>query len=282
MLAEIASSIGDLIPGVRVADNALSGAGSGAGTTTTVVDANNRMETSDELLNAFLRVKADSGQAGNVGQVSRVTAFATNTLTISPALAAATSTTTQYQLFRQFPPSTYMAAINEATRASYPWLHKQMRDESTNTVTSNTYYYTMPTGMFHVSAVEIQINTGVSTYPYVPVPFWVDWNSEAGRIYIPDAINFPVGAVIRIIGFGRLSEITTDAGTIEVTGNRLIPIYNYARAYLYQKMAGTSAESDIQKYETLAQSFMQAFERTVRKYRMPTPASEITLDPRQI
>mgnify|MGYP001579327311 CR=1 FL=1 len=273
LLYEIASAINDLIPGLRANDVQLSGQCTTAGTVNSAIDTTNRFETADTLKNTIFRV-ADSTSDATNGQVSEVSTFDPDAhiITLKAALSAATDTATKYQLFRYFPPTVYKDAINEAIEWAWPSIYNPVRNEAL-TFTPGTYYQALPSTVFHVSKVEVQTNLGNSTFPFEDITgdTKVDWSGETGRLYHYG--YYPAGATFRITGIGRLTAVSTDASTVEVSASRVLPIKLYAIHYMFSQMANPDTGVNPEAAMAKADKYLMKAESALMTKRMPWPRS---------
>lgn len=276
LLASLARDLGELSRGVRIASATLSGAGSSVGTTTTLIDINNRFEPDANILkNALFRVVADSGQPTNVRQLASITTYdpSTKTLTLSPALAAATSTTTQYQIFRYLAPSQYMEALNDALNDSFPWIYDWQRDETTLDFVPNQFYYTVPSTIRRLRRVLVQIDMGNPYAPYAEIPFRTEQGAESRRFYIPDNFSIPAGAAIRCEGMGAVTSLAAETDSLNLDGEHLIPIVLYAKSKLAEQIAARArGAGDTQgRYKSDAEKYYGLWRQALKDHRMTPP-----------
>lgn len=273
LLYEIATAINDLIPGLRANDVALSGQCSTAGTVNSAIDTNNRFETAAMLKNTIFRVQDSTSDTTN-GQVSEVSSFDPDShiISLKAALSAATDTATKYQLFRHFPPTVYKNALNEAIEWAWPAIYNPVRNESL-TFTPGTYYQTLPTSVWSVSKVEVQANLGNSTYPFEDITgdTKVDWAGETGRLYHYG--YYPAGASFRITGIGRLTSVSTDASTIEVSASRVLPLKLYAIHYMFSQMGNPGMGVNSADAMAQADKYLMKAERALVAKKMTWPRS---------
>ncbi len=279
LLGEIATEIHELVSSTRETTRFASGKAT-AGTTTTITDTNNRFELDDNsIIGSWIRVLSDTNNTINEGSISKITAFNTTTkvITFSPALPVAATVTTIYQIFRYIHPSTYVDAINFATRKAFPFVYKRMLDTSL-TYLPNTWQYDVPTGIDIVTSIEMQTTNSIATYPYVDIPFEVEWDGDVGSIQLFD--YYQPNYTMRVKGIGHLTELTGMSGSIETNYDNLLPIVKLAASYLFSRSAGLAIFGDVQKHMQLAADAENEGMRLAREHRMPFPRLKRRRDPR--
>lgn len=281
LLAELSTELGELVPGVRINNNGLSGQVTTAAVGTSIVDVNNRFELDPDAMSFnYLRVVSDSTTTTNQNVVVQVATYntATNTITVTPGLAS-TSTNTQYQIFRRLPPSAYLQAITESIRSAFPAIHASKSNTSLSIV-AQTYIYTVPADFDEVTLVEIQTNLGITDYPYKQIPFDLIKSDELQTIQLLE--TYPATYKLRITGMGAMTAPTSLISTINISGDDIEIVKIGAKSSLYRRLAGIASDGseDQSNFLGLAKTYYDLFQEAKHTHRKLTPKMQIIRDPR--
>ena len=282
LLGELASELGELIPGVRINDNSLSGQATNAvaSSSTVLLDVNNRFEYDENIVaDSYLRVKSDSSITTNINTVVKIATYNAGTLTLTPGLNSI-NTNTQYQIFRRIHPSAYLQAITESLRLAYPSIYTPKAD-TTVTTAANTYVYTVPGDIEDVSRVELQIQTSPTSYPYAEINF------EANRTgndlqHIQLFGQYTPSLKLRISGAGYVTAPTSLLGTINVSGDEIEIVKMGAKAALYRKLASSSSDGsdDQNNFFAMSKNYYDLFLEAKAKHHKTLPRMTVIRDPR--
>lgn len=95
-----------------------------------------------------------------------------------------------------------LRAINQAQDSAFPALYQSV-DDSTTSIATNTYEYTVPTTMHYLC--QVWVETGVGTGLYNMSRMWN--RMTATKILLEDANRY-VGRKLRFVGYGKFDAAT--------------------------------------------------------------------------
>jgi hypothetical protein len=109
-----------------------------------------------------------------------------------------------------------LRALNQAQDSAFPALYQSVDDSST-TIASGTYEYTVPVAMGYLC--QVWVESGVGTGLYNMSRMWGRMTST--KIILEDANRYP-GRKLRFVGYGRFSAMTL-SGNLDAAFPDTIP-----------------------------------------------------------
>jgi hypothetical protein len=195
-----------------------------------------------------------------------------STLTVERAFSAQTATNVEYEGFHVFKGSDVEAALKEALDLCLPHLYDRTPDTSVTT-TANVYAYDVSTKGFYkneLSAVEIQVDTGIASYPYQRLTGWT---------VRPDGfLQFPYplrgGRKLRLYGVKRLAfsgsplSVSLDPPETTILQARAI-------AWLAGRRVAWSPAQDVARWKDLEATWLQRYQERAAKFGTSPPPGTV-------
>ncbi len=143
-------------------------------------------------------------------------------------------------------------AINWAVNDAWPsWF--VVKQDTTNTVASNTFIYALPTDCYWAAQVWLEQDTDL---PYRPIVSWrqMATTSATGTVtyslYLDNAETYETGKTVKVIYEAIPPELAND------TDNTVVPddfIIAKAKSYLFEMLMNEGPAQDVDHAKTLMQ-----------------------------
>lgn len=205
------------------------------GTTTTFIDVL-FVNTASENMKGRFMVLSD-------GTVHRITGFndSTNTLTFAPVASSTsyTATNSVASLYNKrgagFSPAQYKTAINNAINDAFPLGLIKVRASVSATFDVDTPEITIPASITHVQAVEWESTDGLwHELPRSNRAGEYGWSADptAGELrLLGGPADLADGRSLRIIGYGRQAELSSDSDTCALSAEFIVSRACYHMCY---------------------------------------------------
>jgi len=264
MRPELAGRMHDYYTGVTTAGN----------TNESIVDTTSLTDGDDYFAQSWLRITGGLGAGtANTGLVKRIRSQKqiSQMCKVWGTFTACCSASTSYEIYRRIHPDKYTDAMNEASRMCYPALYRYIEDESL-TVLSNTWTYTVPSLIRHVTQVFYETNTSQPTYPYTEIEGCeVEENGKLRLGALP-----PIGRKLRVKGMSPLTDnLDSDAEFIQIDREQLEPFYWACEQYLWDYLLKTAPAADTERYSRLRGWAFLQYKDSLNKKAMQPPLQKV-------
>jgi hypothetical protein len=216
----------------------------------------------DELINRYVYVRSGSA----IGDERIIGDFAQTDGVVTPRRAFTAQVASGHRFeIHPFPPSRIIEKLNWATQRTQ-YLYRTIKDESTIT-TEDTYEYDVPSTIIG-EPLEIWVEKDGTTDPFYKL---MDWVYDPVNHKVLFNYTLTASKTIRFIGKGYMTQVITEADSIDADEPEIQHIYALALAYLYQeKMAQTQGE-ERKQYERDISFWLAEAERRGRTIRLHLP-----------
>ncbi len=193
------------------------------------------------------------------------------TVTWTAILAGNSGSSITYELHR-IDPTYFMQALNNAMLETYPYLYKEIADETVTASSLRTY--SIPTALAAATIINIYKRTVEGTTSTLDeweemYNFRVENQTGGKKIYFIDTI--PGTELLRIIGHQPLTAFTTDASTTEIDNKNLMPLIMYAAYLLSRSLKGILSAEDTGRLRLDADEYLSKYHELKRQQGMPMP-----------
>ena len=201
------------------------------------------------------------------------------TFTLAPALSAQVGSGVNFEVMARWTPDEYRTAINWAITYAYPYLSKTVIDISTRTE-EDIFEYTIPYNIRILNKVEIEDTTFSSStdsrtrsHPWRQISFSPLEDGTDRKIEFK--VELASDRRLRFTGTTLLSLLYNDSDYVELFDPQ-IDLLVYLTAYrLYSSLENTDPSSDINRFDSLAQKYLQMWEVNKTKKSVRRKAKKI-------
>lgn len=263
-----------------------SGTTTGAGSTTTLVDANNRVEDDDYFQNLNAQLYIRSGTYA--GSTRRITDFAnsTGTVTFAPALAGAPGSSVTYSIHARYSRAEIVNAINQAIESIAEDSLFFTNDSTSVTLDEDTYEYDIPASFMYIYRLVMADADGDFTNPEVPPDaYYVRPSSSPKLVFRKKSTEYDVSGwefgglwsptdsrALLIEGLASPAKLAADTDACPIDPNYICA---YAASLLHKSRVGISDGVD-----HLAQS--RLWEEEAKKSRALVVATRLPANARRV
>ena len=234
-----------------------------SGSTSALFDTNNRFEGDGKLTEAWVEILSMVSGTVNLNLVRKISGNiqASKGFAMYSVLPASVASGDTYALYEApWKPQDYVDFINESLQEDYPTISHLRTDESI-TVSANTWTYACPSGMDDIRQVWFQEDLGTVSYPYTELDgsLW-EVTSELGvktlRLRTPQLLN----RKLRLVGTGRVTDLSANADTVEFEGEDLELIYYGVMYRMWEQLESRPPVGNTEKYAAMASRCRKRYE----------------------
>jgi len=183
---------------------------------------------------------------------------ATGTISVHKAFAALIATSKAYSIHR-FDRDKKKVAINQALNDAYPYFYLRVDDETALDGTgAGDNEYEVPATFTEFPDQIWKKHTSGTAITYTPITDFVAKRLDDTWYFYADITT---GDDILLIGKTYLTQFTDDASTTELTTGQADVVALLAASILYRNLSGLVNATDSERFDSLANRYLEMYER---------------------